>query len=67
MDARDASRTGLPADESVVTGADLGGGIRSTGFNVTASGVTIDGFTQQGTNSATQFGYGVFLGAGTSG
>ena len=59
VDAR--SRTIVPADESVVTGP---GG--QTGFNVSANGVTIDGFIVQGNTSATQ-GSGIFTAANLSG
>lgn len=59
VDARDG-RPG--ANESVLDG--LGG---STPLYVTSSNVTIDGFTIQGNTSGNQFGYGVLLGAGTSG
>ena len=57
VDAR--TRSGA---ESIV---DQGAG--QTPFNVTASGVTIDGFTVQGNTSAIQFGFGILLGPGTSG
>ncbi len=62
VDARSGSRTGLPATESVVNG--LAG---STSFYVTANNVTIDGFTVQGATNPNLFGYGIVLGAGTSG
>lgn len=62
VDARSGSRTGLPSTESVVDG--LAG---STSFYVTANNVTIDGFTVQGATNANVFGYGIVLGAGTSG
>jgi hypothetical protein len=61
VDAR-TSRTGLPATESVVTGNN-----GSTSFYVTASDVTIDGFTVQGTTNGNQFGASIDLGGGTSG
>ena len=62
VDASSASRTGLPATETVVTGP---GG--TTPFNVTVSDVVIDGFTVEGVTSGTTFGFGIVLGAGTSG
>ena len=62
VDARSATRTGLPATESVVTG--LAG---TTSFNVTANNVTIDGFTVQDATLPNVFGFGIVLGAGTSG
>lgn len=62
------ARSGRPgAAESIVDGADLGGGQRTTSFYVTANDVTIDGFTIENATSANQFGAGVLLGAGTSG
>lgn len=62
VDAR-SGRTGLPATESVVKGNVNG----STSFFVTASDVTIDGFTVQDQTNANQFGAAIVLGAGTSG
>jgi hypothetical protein len=59
VDAR--NRSGA---ESVVTGAGNNG---ATPFNITASNVTIDGFTVQGATNANQFGFGILVGAGTSG
>lgn len=50
------------AAESIVVG-DLG----ATAFYVTANNVTIDGFTVQGATNPNQFGFGILLGAGTSG
>jgi parallel beta-helix repeat protein len=63
------ARTGRgPASaETIVDGADLGGGQRSTALYVTADDVTIDGFTVQGTTSANVFGAGIVLAGGTSG
>jgi hypothetical protein len=52
--------------ESIVTGIDAGNGV-STPFYVTANNVTIDGFTVEGATSSNQFGFGILLGAGTSG
>ena len=62
VDARSATRTGLPATESVVDG-----NAGMSPFYVTASDVTIDGFTVQGATNPNQFGAGIVLGAGTSG
>jgi len=50
--------------ESVVDGTNNGG---VTPFNITANNVTLDGFTVQGNTSANTFGFGILLGAGTSG
>jgi hypothetical protein len=50
--------------ESIVDGSSLGG---RTVFNVTASDVTIDGFTLQGSTSSNVFGPAIFLNPGTSG
>src|SRR5207245_14968 len=36
-------------------------------FNITASGVTIDGFTVKNATNGNQFGFGILLGAGTAG
>jgi len=58
VDARTRS-----AAESIVTDSVSG----RTQFNITASDVTIDGFTLQGETSAIQFGFAVLIGAGTSG
>ena len=55
-----ASRTA----ESIVDGTTNNG---ETPFDVTANGVTIDGFTIQGATNANDLGFGVVLGAGTSG
>src|SRR5207253_9759791 len=63
IDARSAARG---AAESIVRGADLGGGKRSSGFRVTANNVTIDGFTVQDT-TAGSYGAGIVLGPGTYG
>jgi hypothetical protein len=59
VDAR--TRSGL---ESIVDGTTNGG---KTPFYVTASDVTIDGFTVQGATSPNQFGFGILLASGTSG
>ncbi len=61
-DPRASSCSGVPATESVVTG-----NAGTTSFLVTASDVTIDGFTLQGQTNANQFGAGIVLGAGTAG
>jgi hypothetical protein len=50
--------------ETVVTGFGNNG---QTPFNVTANNVTIDGFTVEGATNPNQFGYGIVLGAATSG
>jgi hypothetical protein len=50
--------------ESIVDGTTNGG---KTPFYITASNVTIDGFTVQGATNMNQFGFGILLGAGTSG
>ena len=54
VDGRNVGRTGLPATESVVNGNS-----GTTSFYVTASGVTIDGFTVQGETNANLFGFGI--------
>jgi uncharacterized repeat protein (TIGR01451 family) len=59
VDAR--TRSGL---ESIVTGVGNNG---RTPFFVTASNVTIDGFTIEGATNSNQFGFGILVGAGTSG
>jgi Right handed beta helix region len=59
VDAR--TRSGA---ESIVDGTGNGG---DTPFNVTANNVTIDGFTVQGATNPNVFGFGIVLGAGTSG
>ena len=63
VDARGPSR-GAAGTESVLTGTGSSG---FTPLNVTANNVTIDGFTVEGNTSAAQFGYGILLGAGTTG
>lgn len=62
VDARSATRTGLPATESVVDGNS-----GTTSFYVTANDVTINGFTVQGATIDNVFGAGIVLGGGTSG
>ena len=61
VDARLGSR-GSASVESIVQGP---GG--QTAFYVTADNVTIDGFVVQGATNPNQFGFGIVLGAGTSG
>jgi parallel beta-helix repeat protein len=64
VDARDKSRgTG----ETIIEGADFGGGNRSTSFYITASNVTIDGFVVQDDSSSNQFGAGIVIAPGVSG
>jgi parallel beta-helix repeat protein len=59
------ARTGRPgAAESILDAATNSG---RTLFNITADNVTIDGFTIQNATSVNQFGFGILLGAGTSG
>ncbi len=64
VDARSASRTGLPATETVLDASGNGG---TTPFSVTANNVTIDGFTVQNETSGNTFGFAILEGAGTSG
>src|SRR5256885_9483556 len=48
--------------ESIVTGLDLGGGVRSYAFRISASNVVIDGFTVQGeTSQADATGAGIVI------
>jgi hypothetical protein len=59
------ARTGrVGATESVLDATSNGG---QTLFNATASDVTIDGFKVQNQTSTVVFGFGILLGAGTSG
>jgi hypothetical protein len=59
------AQNGRPgAVESIVTGTGNNG---QTPFSITASNVTIDGFTVEDATNANQFGFGILLGAGTSG
>ncbi len=60
VDAR--TRTAVP--ESIITGVGNNG---QTPISVTASNVVIDGFTVEGATNVNQFGFGILLGAGTSG
>jgi parallel beta-helix repeat protein len=46
---------------------DAAGNAGKTPFYITANNVVIDGFTIQGETSANQFGFGILIGAGTSG
>jgi Calx-beta domain/Right handed beta helix region len=65
VDARDPGRTGAAGTESIVRGATSGG--QTTPFDVTASGVTLDGFTIQDQSNAGNLGFGIVLSPGTSG
>lgn len=56
------AQTRTAANESIVSGPS-----GATAFYVTANNVTIDGFTVQNATSSNQFGFGILLGAGTSG
>jgi|GEM_PF-2413676 len=59
------AQNGRPgAQESILDAATNTG---KTLFNITASNVTIDGFTVQNATNANQFGFGILVGAGTSG
>ena len=62
VDAR--GRSGVAGTESIVRGA---GTPRTTPFNVTASSVTIDGFTVQDQTDSNNLGFGIFLTAGLTG
>lgn len=64
VDAR--TRSGIPSGESVVRGA-LNGANRTTSFNITASGVTVDGFTVRDQTDNNQFNAGIVMNAATSG
>lgn len=57
-----SSRTGNPSTESVVTGSS-----GSTSFYITASDVTIDGFTVEDATNANNFGFGILIAGGVSG
>jgi hypothetical protein len=59
VDARSAR-----GSEAVVDGTTNGG---KTPFDLTANNVTLDGFTVQGASNVNQIGFGIVLGAGTSG
>jgi regulation of enolase protein 1 (concanavalin A-like superfamily) len=49
-------------NESIVTGADIGGGVRSSAFRIAANNVVIDGFTVQGeTNPSDTSGAGIVI------
>jgi parallel beta-helix repeat protein len=56
-----SSRTN-PANESIVTGAS-----GSTAFYITASNVTIDGFTIEDATNPNNFGFGILIAGGVSG
>src|SRR5438132_3602157 len=59
------AQNGRPgAQESILDAATNNG---QTLFNITASNVTIDGFTVQNATNPNQFGFGILMGAGTSG
>ena len=62
VNAADVSRTGLPDTESVVTG-----NAGSTSFYITASDVTVDGFTVQDATNGNQFGARIVIAPSTSG
>src|SRR5215217_6730633 len=67
-DARSNIRAGGGADETVVTGALLPSGLTSGGFQILASGVTVDGFTVHGQTSTDDFtGAGIVIGPNRSG
>ena len=59
------ARTGRPGVAESVLDATSNGG--KTPIDVTANGVTIDGFTVQNETSSNVFGFGIVLGVGTSG
>ncbi len=63
VDARSASRG---VNETIIQGEDFGGGNRSSAFHVTASHVTIDGFTVRDSLSVSKYGAGIVLAPGTS-
>src|SRR4051794_29860437 len=64
MDARNKLRgTG----ETVIRGGDVSDGTRSTSFLITASGVTIDGFTIQDDSSSNLHGAGIVIAPGVHG
>ncbi|HVX12146.1 MAG TPA: DUF4214 domain-containing protein [Pirellulales bacterium] len=58
------AQTRNPVNESVVTGVGNNG---DTPFYITASDVTIDGFTVEGATNSNDFGYGILEAGGTSG
>ena len=60
VDARDPSRTGLPATEAVVVGTGSGSS-ETTAFDVSANNVTIDGFTAQGAGSSSTYGFEILI------
>ena len=67
IDARSNTRQ-TPADESILTGADQGNGVRSASFYINANDVTIDGFTVQGeTSQSTSMGAGIVIAPRRSG
>src|SRR5439155_21497868 len=60
----DAQGGRVGASETIVTGAGNNG---ITPSNLTASDVELNGFTIEGATNGNQFGFGIVLGAGTSG
>ncbi|HEX6712672.1 MAG TPA: Calx-beta domain-containing protein [Thermoleophilaceae bacterium] len=64
VDGRSSSRN-VPANEAIVTGSGAGANV-TTAFNVTASNVTIDGFTAQGQTSTADLGAEIVTGANTA-
>src|SRR5947209_4453295 len=60
----DAQSGRAGANETIVTGAGNNG---VTPFDITANDVQLNGFTIEDATSANQFGFGILLGAGTSG
>lgn len=64
VDARDKSRG---SGETIIRGAPVTDGTRSTSFLVTASGVTIDGFTVQDDSSVNLHGAGIVIAPGVHG
>ena len=62
VDAQSAAR--VSASETIVTGVGNNG---VTPIHITASGVEVNGFTIEGATNVNQFGFGILLGAGTSG
>jgi copper-binding protein NosD len=64
VDARDPSRG---QGETIVNGAPLSDGKQSTSFYITASGVTIDGFTIQDDSSSNVYGAGIVIAPGVHG
>ena len=61
------AEAGVDARTRVGAETIVDGNAGTTSFYVTASDVTIDGFTVQGATNPNQFGGGVVIGGGTSG